>query len=141
MPFTWLTLPAAVGDKILQSTIMETRSKIDMDRYYVGISYPYSWSKAISIGTKLEAAEYTEMKLALDQAKDANTCSTHYSAHEATVRATHDAGYRSSHYTTYLSGNNTVVYSSHLDTDRSTHDTTYKATHKAVDQATNNATH
>jgi len=140
VPFAWNTLPVSAGDKVISTIVIEARTKTDTIRAFVGLGN-YGWTKAISAGILIEATEYTEMKLALDQAWTANTCSTHNSSNEVSDNGVHDVNYRVNHYIGYNAADDGTVLGTHLGTDRSTHCSTDYSTHKAVDKSTNNTSH
>jgi hypothetical protein len=150
MPFTWTTLPVTAGSsQIVSPIVAEIRTNINTDRGYVGLAaigaapgtFPTNWTKTIAAGVKIEEAEYTEMKTALDAAWDANICTAHRVTHYSIYQSTHDASYRATHQTTYLSGDDGTVESSHLHTNRATHYATYQGSHHTSDKDTNNTSH
>lgn len=150
MPFTWTTLPVTAGSsQIVSPIVAEIRTNINTDRTSVGLAavgaapgtFPTNWTKTIAAGVKIEEAEYTEMKTALDAAWDANICSAHRVTHYATYQSTHDASYRVTHQATYLNTDDGTVETTHLHTARATHYATYQGSHHTTDKDTNNTSH
>ena len=129
MSYSWTDVITA-GATISKATHhVELHTNIDDVRSKVGLA-GYAWSKTPSQYTdKIESIDYTQIRTALDDAKDENYCHTH--------NATHYPGYLNDDHGTYQSGydagQDAALNVTHLNNDHVTHlsghDTGQDATH------------
>lgn len=140
MPFIWTYFPLTNVDRISKDQALELRTNINTDRGYVGLGN-YSWTKTINSGVGVGSSEFLEMRTALDEAHNNNTCSSHNVTHKHTDRTGHDTSNEALHYVSFLAIDNTTVLGSHLGTDRAVHHSGVLSTHLSVNQTTNNTSH
>ena len=97
MSYSWTDVITA-GATISKATHhVELHTNIDDVRSKVGLA-GYAWSKTPSQYTdKMESIDYTQIRTALDDAKDENYCHTH----------------NATHYPGYLNDDNGTYYGSH----------------------------
>jgi hypothetical protein len=103
MSFSWTFTIAPDTTVIYLSHLTEIRSNINTDRASVGLT-AYSWITSPAIGDPVLESHFLELRTALDQAQNANVCSTYYSGHLSSQHASYLSAENASNYG-YYSGN------------------------------------
>lgn len=144
MGFVWAETPLVPDvTKVASSHIIELHTNIDTDRGSVGLGN-YLWTKNPTPNkTHVASNYYQEMITALDEAYDANICSTHNNAANTGAQALHDTGAEASHYDAYNLNEhgtyNNANEKSDKSNDNASHQTSHDAAYKAVHYVTYNA--
>jgi hypothetical protein len=110
MSFTWVETITAKVTKVKLSHLTELRVNINTDRSNTGLG-AYSWATTPTVGSKILASHFLELRTALDASYDNNYCHTYQSGYLSAQNASNLTAEHSNNYA-YCSGNY-AYYSSH----------------------------